>query len=192
MVDNALLKMAVDKKIFVVPTAAVISNVAGANSTASLVGDPHFVSMLTKSDIEGLQKTFPNRTGNKTTWDKLKYNIKTMAEAGVPILAGTDAPNPGTIHGASLHHELELLVQAGLTTTQALAAATSQPAQHFKLDDRGRVAVGLRADLLLVSGNPLDDIRQTREIAGVWKAGRAIDRSRRMENVRQLSEGDGK
>jgi hypothetical protein len=94
----------------------------------------------------------------------------------VPILAGTDAGNPGTAHGVSLHGELALLVRAGLTPAPALTAATAAPAQRFGLRDRGRIAVGQRADLLLVDGDPTRDITATRAIDTVWKNGYAIDR----------------
>ena len=86
-------------------------------------------------------------------------------------MAGTDAPNPGTTHGASLHGELELSLQSGLTPQEALAAATAVPARVFGLTDRGRIAKGLRADLVLVRGNPAADITTTRDIVSVWKAG---------------------
>jgi Complex I intermediate-associated protein 30 (CIA30)/Amidohydrolase family len=85
----------------------------------------------------------------------------------------TDASMPGTTHGASLHREMELLVEAGLT---ALAAATSVPAHAFGLDDRGRIAPGLRSDLVLVEGDPSQDILATRHLHGVWKRGSAVDR----------------
>jgi hypothetical protein len=94
----------------------------------------------------------------------------------VPILAGTDAPNPGTAHGASIHRELELLVQGGLTPTEALIAATSAPAAAFHLTDRGRIAKGMRADLVLVNGDPTTDIQATRDIAAIWKGGVALQR----------------
>ena len=58
-----------------------------------------------------------------------------------------------------------------MTPTQALSAATSVTARHFRLDDRGRVQTGLRADLLLVKGDPTTDIRATRNIVAVWKRG---------------------
>jgi imidazolonepropionase-like amidohydrolase len=96
--------------------------------------------------------------------------------AGVPILAGTDAnATPGVPYqpafGASLHDELALLVDAGLTTAAALRAATCLPAKHFGLSDRGAVEPGLRADLVLVDGDPLADISATRAVRRVWLAG---------------------
>lgn len=104
-------------------------------------------------------------------------NVKTAAAAGLVILAGTDGPLPPTEPGKSLHRELELLVEAGLTPVQALAAATSAPARAFGLADRGRIAPGLRADLVLVEGDATVDIAATRRIVGVWKQGVALDRT---------------
>lgn len=76
-----------------------------------------------------------------------------------------------------MHRELELLVAAGLTPQAALQAATSTPARVFGLTDRGVITPGLRADLLLVDGDPLADITRTRHIRGVWRGGVACDRS---------------
>ena len=103
-------------------------------------------------------------------------NVKAVAAAGVTILAGTDGPLPPTEPGKSLHREIELLVEAALTPLQALAAATSAPASAFGLTDRGRIAPGLRADLVLVEGDPTVDITATRRIVAVWKRGVALDR----------------
>jgi hypothetical protein len=102
--------------------------------------------------------------------------VRQLKAAGVPLLAGSDAPNPGTAHGVSLHRELELLVKAGLTPLEALTAATSTPARIFGLADRGRISQGLRADLVLVSGDPTKDVLATRDIVGIWKAGVPFDR----------------
>jgi len=84
--------------------------------------------------------------------------------AGVPILAGTDAnADPGVpaaiSHGSSLHHELELLVDAGLTTLDALRGATSRPARYFRLGHRGVIEPGRRADLASCLGDPISDPR---------------------------------
>ena len=102
--------------------------------------------------------------------------VARLRAAGVPILAGTDAPSPGTAAGVSIHRELELLVEAGLTPVEALAAATSVPAECFGLADRGRIARGRYADLVLVEGDPTVDIRATRAIVGVWRQGVVVER----------------
>ena len=97
--------------------------------------------------------------------------------AGVTILAGTDAPNPTTAFGISLHQEMELLVEAGLTPSEALSAASAKVARFFGISDRGTIAVGRRADLLLVRGDPTKDITASRNIIGVWKNGSLISRT---------------
>jgi imidazolonepropionase-like amidohydrolase len=102
--------------------------------------------------------------------------VGVLHAAGVPILAGTDAnATPGVPYqpafGASMHDELALLVDAGLPAAAALRAATSLPAKHFGLSDRGAVEPGLRADLVLLDGDPLADITATRAIRRVWLAG---------------------
>jgi imidazolonepropionase-like amidohydrolase len=105
-----------------------------------------------------------------------RASVAALHQAGVPILAGTDAnDSPGTPsrvpHGDSLHHELELLVDAGLSPRDALRAATSRPARSFGLPDRGAIEPGLRADLVLIEGDPLRDIRATRSIRRIWCGG---------------------
>ncbi|GLY64163.1 amidohydrolase family protein [Amycolatopsis taiwanensis] len=96
---------------------------------------------------------------------------RALHQAGAVLLAGTDSTPFAPVHGQSLHRELVLLTQAGLTPAEALAAATSVPARHFGLADRGRIAPGLRADLVLVDGDPTRDIAATNSIADVWRRG---------------------
>jgi imidazolonepropionase-like amidohydrolase len=102
-----------------------------------------------------------------------RANTLALLRAGVPVLAGTDSPNPGQVFGASLHRELTHLVAAGLSPAEAVVAATSAPAEVFKLTDRGRLVVGARADLLLVDGDPLVDITATQRIRRIWIGGEA-------------------
>lgn len=104
-----------------------------------------------------------------------RRNTLALFEAGVPVLAGTDAPNPGLVFGASLHSELRHLVAAGLSPLDALTAATSAPATVFGLTDRGWIEVGRRADLVLVDGDPTTIVDATRNIRSTWVAGRRAD-----------------
>jgi imidazolonepropionase-like amidohydrolase len=120
--------------------------------------------------------TFPARAGASCAGTD--EAVRQLVRARVPLLAGTDAPSPGATYGASLHGELELLVGAGLTPLQALTAATSAAAKAFRLEDRGRIAPRMRADLVLVEGDPTRDILATRRIVGVWKRGMAVERVR--------------
>ncbi len=108
-----------------------------------------------------------------------RFAVAALHRAGVPILLGTDANQaPGVpanvSFGESAHRELELLVQAELSPTEALSAATAAAADRFGLSDRGRIAPGLRADLLLVRGDPSVDITATRSVAAVRLVGRDI------------------
>jgi imidazolonepropionase-like amidohydrolase len=113
-------------------------------------------------------------------------SIPLLVDAGAKILAGTDAGNPGVSFGASLHEELELLVRCGLSPTQALTSATSTPARTWRLQDRGRIAPGLRADLLLVYSDPTTDITATRNISHIWLAGVLVNRDKLLQNAKSL------
>ena len=156
---------------FVVPTLGVIESASGVAAGASLAAGSPFVPFLNAEEKRALNGSFPSRPNSPYRLQHALDATRALHDAGVTILAGTDAPNPGTSHGASLHRELELLVRAGLSPIEALTAATSAPARAFGLADRGRIAAGQRADLLLVSGNPAEDILATRSIDTVWKGG---------------------
>jgi imidazolonepropionase-like amidohydrolase len=168
-----LARLAVQHKAFVIPTLTVVESTTGVASGKSLTADLRLKGYLTQDEVTGLSRAFPSHADLQVALD----TVRQLRDAGVPVLAGTDAPNPGTTHGASIHRELELLVKAGLTPEQALAAATSVPARIFKLGDRGRIAPGLRADLVLVGGSPTKDITDTRNIVRIWKGGVPFDRS---------------
>lgn len=161
---------------FVVPTLAVLEGLDGIPGGESLANDSRLAPYLTSNDISNLKKKFPAYQTTATV-KNAENTIPQLKAAHVPILAGTDSPNPGTSHGVSVHRELELLVHAGLTPQEALASATSVPAAAFHLDDRGVIAPGKRADLLLVKGDPTRDILATRDILSVWKLGVEDDRA---------------
>jgi imidazolonepropionase-like amidohydrolase len=181
--DAAFVQLVRSRGAFVIPTLTVIQSALNLNGGAALASDERITQYLLPAEESMLRRSFASRSAP----DKYAFArdaARTLHRAGVPILAGSDAGNVGTAQGASVHREIELLVEAGLTPTEALAAATSITAAAFKLLDRGRIAPGLRADLILVNGDPSRDIRATRDIAMVWKAGQSLNRERRLTLAR--------
>jgi imidazolonepropionase-like amidohydrolase len=102
-------------------------------------------------------------------------NLKAMHDAGARIGFGTDSGATALrIPGFAEHRELELMVEAGLTPEGALRCATGQSAALLGLEDRGLLRQGRRADLLVLDGDPLADIRNARRIRAVWQRGREV------------------
>lgn len=183
--DDRLAKAMAEQDAFLIPTLAVIESVCNRSGNTSLLEDDAMSPYLSDAMRNGLTQMFPEIPNSpKRDFDVALRSVTELHAAGVPILAGTDAPNPGTTHGASMHRELELLVEAGLTPTEALRSATSVPASCFELADRGRIAPGMLADLVLIDGDPTRDITDTRHIVSVWKMGKAYDRA----SVREANE----
>ncbi|HEV7670206.1 MAG TPA: CIA30 family protein [Thermoanaerobaculia bacterium] len=174
--DPAFAELAKQKKAFVVPTLTILESGTTVASGKVLNDDPRFAGYLSDEERGNLGRSFVG--GGKVTLSNAFAAVRDLAAAGVPILAGSDAPNPSATYGASVHREMELLVKAGLPPTAALVAATSAPATAFRLKDRGRIAPGLRADLVLVEGDPTTDITATRAIVGIWKLGHRFERPR--------------
>ncbi len=121
--------------------------------------------------------TAESLTARRQVYSKAEQTVRNRGVAGLPVLAGTDTGEPYTVPGDELHRELELLVDAGLSAAAAIRAATIEPARKFHLDKTlGTVEAGKDADLLLLDGNPLSDIRNTRGINAVFVKGRYLDR----------------
>jgi imidazolonepropionase-like amidohydrolase len=138
---------------------------------------------------EEATKTYLLDPAFRRMYELRKTFIPRMAAAGVPIMAGTDTTNPYCLPGFGLHDELELLVSAGLTPLQALQAATIQPARFLgKADSLGSVEAGKLADLVLLEGNPLVNISNTKRIRAVVANGRLF---RRADLDRLLAEAEG-
>lgn len=159
--------------IFVIPCLVLNRSITGTTG-ADLAADPRVASRLDGTWMHALRSSFDTWPGGD--FGSSLRTVGALHRAGVSILAGTDtaAPDPehgGLAQGASLHHELELLVVAGLSPAEALQAATSVPAHHFGLDDRGRIRDGARADLVLVDGDPTTEITDTLRTRAVWRHG---------------------
>jgi len=160
--------------VFVIPTLSVLYAACGMSDGPGFLKEAD-----TMRQVKPRFRSFLEMPAepSKLRCDAAPQAIRQLSAAGVPLLAGTDSPAPGTTYGASLHRELEHLVNAGLTPTAALAAATSATARAFRMTDRGRIRTGMRADLLLVDGDPSKQIRATRNIVAIWKRGVRVQRA---------------
>jgi imidazolonepropionase-like amidohydrolase len=169
--------------VFVAPTLATPDGFI-PDSRAGLLADRRFLLFLSSSLKNHLMKPFnsptPSTDAQRAVVSGQLAAVRNLHDLGVKLLVGTDAAsiNP-TAHGISLHRELELFREAGLTPSEVLAAATANTADAFRMPDRGRLTPGRRADMLLVRGDPTSDVLALRDIIRMWKSGvevaRAVD-----------------
>ncbi len=174
-VDADFLAAAREADIFVIPTLTIIASAAGTGAGAELAADPRVAGALSPGALRTLQGGFGMPPSALFQYPLAEANVRALHEAGIPILAGSDAPNPGTAYGASLHQEIALLAEAGLSVEDALSAATQGAADMFALEGRGRIAPGARADLVLMEGDPREDLTATLSIAAVIRNGAVLD-----------------
>ncbi|GAC13693.1 amidohydrolase family protein [Aliiglaciecola lipolytica] len=170
LVTDEVVALAVEKDIFIIPTLAVIASVNQQNRNSQLLADERISSKLSGQQKQTLQASF-NYAAGGFDFAVAKQNVLRFHQAGVAILAGSDAPNAGTAYGVSAYHEVTLLAESGLSPKEALSAATSLTANKFGLLDRGSIEVGKRADMVVISGDPTVDIDNIFNIEYVFKNG---------------------
>ena len=166
-----------------VQTTLVVYDALGGPGRLRLVQDP--VMNYIRPDVRARWLQGPQAVPPGYRYTAFMQKVAgALHRAGVPLLAGTDAMGGARIApGASLHHELRLLIESGLTPYEAIRTATVMPATFLMKDDEfGTVDVGKRADLLLVDGSPLRDVGYLAEPAGVMARGRWFVR----EQLRQM------
>jgi imidazolonepropionase-like amidohydrolase len=132
--------------------------------------------------IARVRNSFTNRDAataarNRQNYAILQTSVAKLSAAGARIILGSDTGLEDHFFGYAEQKELELMAQAGMTPAQVIVAATGRPAEFLGLPDRGTLAPGKRADLLVLDADPLDDIRNTRRIAKLYIAGKEIDRA---------------
>ena len=171
VVSEADARRFAEADIFVVPTLLVMVS-AEDSAVAELVQETD-EALLSPIQRQTLADRFAGglAEGGEVA---MMENVRRLRAAGVRLVAGTDAPNPGTGAGISMHGELRLLARAGLGSAEALAAATSAAA--FGVADRGRIAEGHLADLVLVLGDLEKDVSRSHDIVAIRKDGYLVER----------------
>ena len=171
--SDELLELMSRKHPFVIPTLTTTEGTQGGDGGTRFAADETMSLLLTEREKQNLRRKRFSEPRKEFDFSIALRSVGMMHANGTLIVAGSDAPNPGTTTGASIHRELELLVEAGLTPVEAIRAATANAADAFALSDRGRIIPGHRADLLMVEGDPTKTITDTRKIRAIWKVGQA-------------------
>ncbi len=194
---EGILKEIKKTNTWVCPTLTVNRGIAYVNDT-SLLHDPRMVYMGNfMRDFWDYRKDFRFQSfkpvdfeDNRTEFElKLKITRK-IYKAGIPLLAGTDFPNPHCYPGFGVHDELEWLVKAGLTPAAALQTATMNPAKYMNtFATEGSIAVNKKANLVFLTANPLQNISNTKQIEMVMVNGKLFTKQQlevMMESVKKL------
>jgi hypothetical protein len=180
---RALARKFVANGTWMVPTIAVLHSIAYLDDS-TLALDPRLRYIPTafkqgwnpRADFRFRMLTPEDWKNRKASYARQLEIVTLLHAEGVRFLAGTDLANPFIYPGFSLHDELASLVAAGFTPAEALRAATLDPARYLgAADSLGSIAVGKRADLVLLGGNPLEDIHNTTRIESVVANGRFYD-----------------
>ena len=180
---RALARRFVSNGTWMVPTIAVLHSVAYLDDS-TLALDPRLryippafkQAWNPRTDFRFKMLTPEDWKNRKAGYARQLELVTLLHAEGVKFLAGTDLSNPFIYPGFSLHDELASLVAAGFTPAEALRAATIDPARYLgAADSLGSIVPGKRADLVLLGGNPLENIRNTTRIAAVMANGRFYD-----------------
>jgi imidazolonepropionase-like amidohydrolase len=178
-----------------VPTQSLLEHVLGTMPPETLAARPEMRYMPPATVQQWIQSTNSVRAQNGYTPERAaryielrRQLIRELHRAGAGLLLGSDAPQIFNVPGFAVHHELRMLVDAGLTPYQALETGTRLPAVFFGREaEFGTVATGRRADLLLLEANPLADIGNTARIAGVMAGGRWISAAQIAERLERIA-----
>lgn len=192
----------------VVPTEVLWETFLGGRSGADILAElpetrywvrdsiPGVASGVNRwvQQTDGRSAALPQPDAGRPVIEMRRRLIKELHDAGVPVLLGTDSPQIFSVPGFSIHREMQVMVESGLTPYQVLYAGTAAVADFLGAEDFGRIAEGQRADLVLLNANPLDDIGHFADNAGVMVNGVWLSRGdidERLAEIEALMEALG-
>jgi imidazolonepropionase-like amidohydrolase len=191
-----IVKLTRDTNTAVVPTMVLWETILGAANLGQLSAFPELIYMpaaMVRSWQQGYSATVGNpgfdRARAAQIAAKRKVVLKALSDGGVNILFGTDAPQMFSVPGFSIHREMKAMAAAGMSNYEILRSATRNVGEYFKARDKfGTVAVGQRADLLLLEANPLTDVGNLARRAGVMVRGRWLPESEIQAGLAKVAE----
>lgn len=185
-VDQDLLTKMKQKRMTYIPTLSLDEYQFAYAGNPEWINDPFFKASLEPGVFEMITdkayaekiRNSPDYQRNMSAFKTAMINLKKIHDAGINVALGTDSGAfPVRTQGFTEHLEMELMVKAGLTPAQAITISTRNAAAALHIDqEKGTLEKGKKADLLILSANPLDDIRNTRKIESVWKEGKEVSK----------------
>ena len=175
-VDEAFIRLIKEKNVGYCPTLTREVSTFVYGDTAAFFSDPFFTREYDATTVEPLkdparQLQVQNNKSALTYKRQLPVamaNLKTLSDQGVPIVFGTDSGVPTRFMGYFEHMEMEMMADAGLTPMQIIKSATKNAAEYLGLKDLGTLSPGHRADFIVLDSDPMEDIRNVREISAVY------------------------
>jgi len=179
--DDGLIEMMRTRRVFVTPNLST-SEANTYTRKPAWLDDPSLAETVSADAIEKVANGYAARAAAGprdaavASYVNQQRSLEKLSTAGVPIALGDDTGIENTFPGYGEHHEMELMVAAGMTPMQTIVAATRTPAELLRLTRLGTVASGKSADFIVLDANPLDRIANTRTIFKVYQRGREVDR----------------
>ncbi|NND16301.1 MAG: amidohydrolase family protein [Eudoraea sp.] len=191
-----LVSLTKEKQVWIVPTQSLFERWFAPTSAEDMLAQPEMqympASTLDQWKRRKLQSTGPDSGFDSEKWERFiqirRQLLKSLHDQGHGIILGSDAPQLFNVPGFSIHHEMEGMLRAGLTPLEILRTGTINPATYFEMESTfGQVKEGLEADLILLEGNPIEDLKHMKKVSGVMVRGHWISKEEIDQRLRSIA-----
>jgi len=192
-----LVSLSKEKQVWIVPTQSLFERWFAPTTAEEMLSQPE-MQYMPASTLAQWKSRKSQSTGDESGFDAAKWErfikirrdlLKSLHDHGHGIILGSDAPQLFNVPGFSIHHEMEGMLRAGLTPMEILRTGTINPATYFNMEAVfGQVKEGLEADLILLDGNPLDDLNNLKKVSGVLVRGHWISKNEIDQRLESIAE----
>ncbi len=193
---DELVAMAKENNVWIVPTQSLFERWFAPISADELLQQPE-MKYMPATTLQDWKRRKEESTATSAGFSEMQWQrfdsirkqlLKKLQEGGHGILLGSDAPQLFNVPGFSIHHEIDGMSGAGMSPLQIIQSGTINPAKYFDMDDVfGEVKTGLEADLILVNGNPLENLNALQDLAGVFRQGKWLSKSEIEKRLNEIA-----